>query len=434
MRVLFLTWGEVPRLSSVYGGQVVEVVAALQRHPNIESAGLVAGYPWIHSGMAREKWRYHRQIEAIRDRLGAGGFRTRRIPVPPVGVHPKPWQLPLFTFGSERFLAREILLRNADVIQCRSYVATHLALKVRARYRLPVKVVFDARSLMPEEARLSGRWKDGSRAFLFWKAREKEMLAAADVSNVVSTPMRDRFDALGARRTALIYLNVEVRNLDEARIADLTRLDAGQPVLAYAGYLADNTWHQPNELWRAFASFREHCPGARLLLITKSDHNALRNSVAAFGRGDLLDAITFTSTNSPAETVNALQNADISILSYRTPKNRLERELAEPVFATKSAEYLSAGLPILVNKYCGGARDYALALDAGSAYDPKLGPDADAVRVLLRQARNRLRISITARSDFSLDENANRLAKLYSDMPQPVAAQYEYPGQGRPDE
>lgn len=421
MRVLYLTWGEVPRLSSVYGGQVVEVVAALQRHPRIEHAALIAGFPMIHSGIVREKWRYRQQLKAIRDRLGAENFITRRLPVPPVGVHPKPWQLPFFTAGQHAFLARQIRRHRADVIQCRSYVATYFALEVRARYGLDVKVVFDARSLMPEEARLSGRWSAGSAAYRFWKDAEAAMLAAADVSNAVSQPMRDRFDALGARRTALIYLNVDVQNLDEGRIADTSRLDAGAPIVAYAGYLAENSWHNPTNLWRAFAALRKHCPGARLLLITKSGHAALRSSLGASGFADLNGAITFTSAASPAETVRLLQDADLSVLSYRTPGNAFERELAEPVFATKSAEYLAVGLPLLVNRYCGGVRDYVLSRDAGVAYDPETGPSAEEVATLLRQSRERLRISRMARDDFSLAENADRLARLYETLSEPSA-------------
>lgn len=403
-------------MSSVYGGQVVEVVAALQRRVDIEYAGLVAGYPWIHSGLVREKWHYRDQLAAIHNRLGDDGFATRHIPVPPVGVHPKPWQLPLFTSGQEKFLLRRIEHCRANIIQCRSYVATHFALQVRARYNLPVKIVFDARSLMPEEAQLLGRWTEESSAYRFWKKREKEMLASADVSNAVSRPMQERFDQLEARRTALIYLNVEVQNLDQASIADNSRLDAGSPILAYAGYLADRSWHQPDNLWRAFSGFHQHCPGARLLLITQSDHNALRASLAAFGRSDLLPAITFTSAASPAETVRLLQGADISILSYRTPQNAFERELAEPVFATKSAEYLAVGLPMLINRYCGGARNYAVSHDAGVAYDPELGPDVQAVHTLLKQARDRLRISRVAQDDFSLNRNAERLIDLYTSL------------------
>ncbi|WP_208417491.1 glycosyltransferase [Sphingopyxis panaciterrae] len=422
IRLLYLTWGEVPRMSSVYGGQVVDVVAALQHHPRVEHAALVAGYPLIHSGMVREKWRYRHQLAAIRARIGAENFRTRRIPVPPVGVYPKPHELPLFFFGHHAFLAEEIRRHRANVIQCRSYVAALFALRVREHYGLDIKVVFDARSLMPDEACISGRWSRESDAYRFWKEQEKQILATADVSNAVSKPMQDHYDRLGARKTALIHLNAKVDHLNEARIADVSRLDAGAPLLAYAGYLHEGTWHDPRNLWAAFAGFRRHCPNARLLVITKSAHAQLRAGLAAEGLDGLADAISFTSAESPAETIQLLQNADISVLSYRTPANEFERELAEPVFATKTAEYLAVGLPLLVNHFCGGARDYAISRDAGVAYDPATGPTADQVATLLRQSRERVRISRTARSDFSVTDNAGRLVSLFESLPDSAPA------------
>ncbi|MBW4964148.1 hypothetical protein [Sulfitobacter sp. CW3] len=416
MRILYLTWGEVPRLSSVYGGQAVQMVSAFQRQETVESAQLLAGYPIIHSGLVREKWRYKQQLTAISERLGAENFTTRRIPVPPVGVHPKKWQLPSFTMGQHRFLAKKIRKCRADVIQCRSYVATHLALETRARFGLTCRVVFDARSLMPEEGAISGRWDHNDANFAFWKQREANILASADLSLAVSQPMQDRFDKLGARRSALIHLNVDIGALDEKRIADTSRVKAGAPVVAYCGYLAENTWHSPTNLWEAFNSFLSHCPGARLLVITKSSHKMLRESLKAQGMAEMLKVITFTSAPSPAETVSLLQDADLSIFSYRTPANSFEKEMAEPVFATKSAEYLCAGLPMIVNNFCGGARDYAIDRDAGVGYDVEALLSAQDVETLMRQACDRVRISHTARADFSIDQNAKRLASLFHDL------------------
>lgn len=416
MRVMFLTWGEVPRLSSVYGGQVVEVIAALQSQPEIDDVSLVAGYPVIHSGMVREKWRYKDQLKAICDLIGAKNFSTRRIPVPPVGVHPKPWQLPFFTKGHHGFLARKIRTQNIDVVHCRSYVATHFALETRDIFGMDFKVVFDARSLMPEEATITGRWSAADPAFAFWKAREAEMLAQADLAVAVSEPMRVHFERLGAKRTALIYLNVAINALDLARISDTSRLRAGAPVMAYCGYLDEKTWHHPDNLWRVFQAFQSHSPGAKLLVITKSNHAVLRNSLHACAGEKATAATTFTSCPTPRDTVDLLQNADMAVFSYLNPANVFEEDLSETTFATKTAEYLAVGLPVLVNQYCGGARDYVLSKNAGVAYDPKTLLSANDVERMLTLATDRVRISQDARSDFGLADNAARWCALYTDI------------------
>lgn len=417
---MFLTWGEVPRMSSVYGGQVVEVVAALQAQPSIDHVSLVSGYPVVHSGIVREKWRYKDQLAAIRQRIGADNFSTRRIPVPPVGVHPKPSQLPLFTKGHHGFLASKIRAQNIDVVHCRSYVATHFALETRMRFGLNFKIVFDARSLMPEEATITGRWGVDDPAFAFWKTREAEMLAQVDLTVAVSEPMRIRFERLGAKRTALIHLNVAINALDMARISDTSRVQAGAPVMAYCGYLGEATWHRPGNLWRVFRSFQVHCPDAKLLVITKSNHAVLRESLRAHGGEEAVAATTFVSAPTPRDTVALLQDADLSVLSYLSPSDAFEEDLSETGFGTKTAEYLAAGLPVLVNRYCGGARDYVLAQNAGVAYDPQTLLSAGDVAQMLSLAWDRVRISQEARSDFGLEDNAARWCTLYGQITNPA--------------
>jgi glycosyltransferase involved in cell wall biosynthesis len=416
MRVMILTWGEVPRVSSVFGGQVVEVVAALQNQAGIEHVSLVSGYPLIHSGMVREKWRYKHQLRAIRDRIGRHNFSTRRIPVPPVGVHPKPWQLPLFTYGHHRFLARKVRAQNIDVVHCRSYVATHFALETRERFGMNFKVVFDARSLMPEEATITGRWKEQDAAYTFWKEREAEMLAQADAVVAVSEPMRSRFEQIGAKRTALIHLNVAINALDPSLISDTSRLETGSPVLAYCGYLEEGSWHRPDNLWRVFKSFRSYCPDVQLLVITKSNHGMLRESLRANAGASAVSATTFTSAPSPRDTVKLLQTADLAVLSYLDPANAFEKNLSESTFATKTAEYVAVGLPVLVNRYCGGAREYILAHNAGVSYDPDSLLTADDVKKILELSKNRTRISESARHDFGLPNNAVRWCALYNQI------------------
>ncbi|MFT6607892.1 MAG: glycosyltransferase involved in cell wall biosynthesis [Halocynthiibacter sp.] len=413
MRMIYLTWGEVPRMSSVYGGQVVRVISALQQQPEIESAKLLAGYPVIHSGLFREKHRYGAQLKAIRSAIGGDNFIRRHLPVPPVGIYPNQRQLPFFFVGQVARIARILRRERPDVVHCRSYLAARMALLVRARYGFTYKVIFDARSLLPEEAALTGWWDYGSDTFKAWKAIEKELLDTADLSLTVSLPMQRWFDDLGAKRTGLIYLNVDTGAVDAAALRDTKRLDAGAPVLAYAGHLAEGSWHEPINIWKVFSSFRSFEPGARLTVITKSSHAKLKAHAAASGFADLLDAITFTSAASPVETVRKLQDADLAIFGYRDPVTAQERALAEPVFATKTAEYLCAGLPVIVNNVCGGARDYVLQKNLGVAYDPETLLTHDNVDTLLRLSRDRAAISQVSRSDFSVTENARRLVGLY---------------------
>ncbi|WCE68579.1 glycosyltransferase (plasmid) [Sulfitobacter faviae] len=366
--------------------------------------------------MIREKWAYRHHTSAIRSLIGTENYTTRRIPVPPVGVHPTARQLQFFTTAQLGALARQIARTRADVVRCRSYVATHLALLVRQKFALSFKIVFDARSMMPEEGVLTGRWGAYSSDFAFWKAREAQMAAQADLTLSVSEPMRQNFAKIGARHSALSYLNVPLKTPDDSAVSDISRLDAGTPVMAYAGYLADGSWHVPANLWQVFASFQSHIPRAKLLVITKSSHSALTRSLAQSQFSHLQSCVSLTSANSPTEVVQLLAGADLSVLSYRTPENEFETEMSLATFATKTAEYLSVGLPVAVNRYCGGAASYAVGHDAGVAYDPYEGLTAAQANTLMRQARERPRISAAAQKDFNVDENTDRFVQLLKDL------------------
>lgn len=416
MRVLYMTWGEVPRLSSVYGGQVINVVRELQRHPAVSAAKLLAGVPIIHSGMVREKLAYFDQLRKIHSLIGVENFLWRSIPVPPVGLHPGRWQLPFFIAGQIGAVAKHIRAFNPDVVQCRSYVATCLAHAVRDRIGGRFRIVFDSRSYMPDEAVLTRRWSEGSLDHIFWKKQEKKLLTQSDLTTVVSEPMRKRFEALGARRCEVIHLNVDATAIETEKLKISDRLADDSPILAYCGYLSESSWHSPRSLWQVFSSFRAYRPKARLLVITKSNHSSLMQSLRDAGFGNLVGAIEFTSTAGPSATVQLLQTADIAVLSYRTPKNAHEELLAEGVFSTKTAEYLMAGLPVLVNRHCGGAREYVKNHRAGISYDPEQLLTETDVALVMSLACDRQRIAAEAVGHFSTAQNVGRLVELYAQL------------------
>lgn len=416
MKILYLTWGEVPRMSSVYGGQVVGMLENLQKHKLIDKAVLLAGYPIVHSGMVREKHRYPDQLRQIKDAIGPDNFLTRRIPVPPVGIYPKPWQMPFFLLGQVHFLSHRIRSMAPDIVHCRSYLATYLAVLARRKSRGRFRIVFDARSLMPDEAVISGRWDVDTKSYNFWKKIELDLLHEADATLAVSAPMKEWYDNIGAKRTEILHLNVDTDLLDAKLMSCVDRLNQGAPILSYAGYLSEDSWHDPVNLWSVFASFRQHVPKARLLVITKSNQEALKRGMVKSGFEHILPYVRFSTAASPRETVGQLQLSDLAIFSYRTPRTDFELKMSEPTFATKTAEYLCAGLPVLVNRHCGGARDYVLSRDAGVAYDPQTPLARQEIDTLLRQSQNRPRISKIAYADFSVVENSKRLVSLYRSL------------------
>src|SRR5690606_13427065 len=160
MNIVFLSWGEVPRLSSVYGGQLVNVVKAVGQQADVQSSRLIAGVPLIHSGMLREKWRYREEINSIQRLLGPNNFIRRRLIVPPVGIYPKESQLKLFKLGQMQSMIALLGKLKPDILHCRSYLATYMAHEWRNASGLKYKILFDTRSYMPDEAIQRSRWTE----------------------------------------------------------------------------------------------------------------------------------------------------------------------------------------------------------------------------------------------------------------------------------
>jgi len=417
MKIMFLSWGEVPRLSSVYGGQLVNVVKNVGQHESVEDSYLVAGMPLIHSGLVREKWRYGKELSSIRNLLGSGNFFRRKLIVPPVGIYPTEAQIGMFKLGQTKSMIKWLRKRKPDILHCRSYLATYMAHEWRNASGLDFKILFDTRSYMPDEAIQRECWAEGSPDHQFWRKTEARLLRDSDAVNVVSEPMRTRFIGMGAdpSRVHLIHLNVEAPEEEKVQGLGIVR-DGNGPLFCYCGYLDYAGWHHPNNVWQLLDRLATLRNDARFLIITKSSHTMLAADLRNKGLDYLREKIVFTSAVSPSECVRIMQGCDAGLLSYYTPKSELEFEMARGVFATKTAEYLFAGIPVLVNKICGGAAEFVEEHNVGVSYDsPESLNDSDISR-LLGHKSNGNRLQALAKEKFDIEHNSRRLCSIYSDM------------------
>lgn len=412
MRVLFVTWGEVPRFSSVYGGQALGVVEALQNTPGVERVALLAGVPLIHSGMVREKLGYFNVLKDIKSRIGKDNFFWRNLIVPPVGVNPQPSQLGMFSKGHVAYGARLIEEYKPDVVHCRYILSAYMAHKWREASGHKFKIVFDARSYMPEESIVMGRWAEHSEGHKFWQGIEAELLSQSDLVCAVSEEMRVRFERIGTRRCELVYLNVSPTQL---RTVDTSPVRGPNDPLkvVYCGALAEGTWHSPELHWKVFSDIERLHPGSTFKVITKSSWADLQESLQTTGYGHLSDKVTFTKAATPTQTVEMMQGAHVGLLSYRLPTTELEETLAQGVFATKTVEYLMAGVPVLVNRYCGGARHFVEDNRVGASYEPKDTLDKATLDKLLLALKEKDKMKRLAHENFSVTENAKKLLGFY---------------------
>lgn len=373
----------------------------------------MAGVPLIHSGFAREKFKYFDVVKKIKSRLGSENFFWRSLAVPPVGVNPQPYQLPMFTIGHINAGVKLIEELRPDIVHCRYILAAYIAHKWLEKSKHKFKIVFDTRSYMPEESILMGRWKEDSEAHKFWQNIEAELLRKSDLVCVVSEEMRTRFEKIGTKRCELVYLNVATTSSPPSK--DITEQN-GPLKVVYCGALADGTWHSPELHWKVFSDIEKLRPGSTFKVITKSNWADLKKSLLLTGYGHLVDQVSFCSASTPAETVKMMRGSHVGLLSYRLPKTPLEITMAQGVFATKTVEYLMAGVPVLVNNYCGGARHFVENHGVGASYQPEETLEKVTLDKLLLALNDKEKMFDLAKNNFSVDENAKKLASFYSEL------------------
>jgi glycosyltransferase involved in cell wall biosynthesis len=178
-------------------------------------------------------------------------------------------------------------------------------------------------------------------------------------------------------------------------------------VIGYVGTLSN--WYLRTETLRYLAVLARALPRVRVLFVTREDHGALRRDAEAAG----IPAAAIVTTAARFRDMPAhVRLMDLGVF------------LIKPCFsktgsaATKLAEFLATGVPVVINDGIGDSgrivrdHDVGVVLPAATpeAFDGSL-PD---VRAVLRDPGAPARCVATARRLFSLDLGVERYASLYA--------------------
>ncbi|WP_417365318.1 glycosyltransferase [Flavobacterium beibuense] len=364
MKIVYLTWGETPRSYGVYNSQVIgQFVETKKIMPEAEFF-FIAGLPIIHSGLVREKRRYKEELKKIKFRLTNIPFQVIPIFAPQNFVNSSKSTFSFMHIISNLMLKKRFRDIQPDVVHCRSYHAAFAAVQVREKYKFNYKIVFDGRGLYPEEVALKKGYSDSNSNYLFLKQIENKLLSECDVSVAVSDTMKEHYLSLKAKKAVCVYLSsstVRLRGGREHIVREGDKINYG-----YVGALSDDTWHKPQELLDLYMKLRVFGK-SKLIIVTTSNHEAIRKCFANIPD----DEIYITSTKTDEELKNILQTFDFGLMSYFKPQSKREILLGNMVLAVKIVEYLAAGLPVIVNRYCGGAASIVEKYNLGIVYDPE---------------------------------------------------------------
>lgn len=409
---MYLTWGETPRTYGVFGSQVIgQFVETKQKNPN-DVYLFVSAVPLIHSGLIREKVGYFDEIEKVKKALNGINFVWIPIFISQNFVNASKKTFNWMFFGAIRRFKYLIEEFEPDIVHCRSYMAAWAALQVRSKYGLDYRIIFDARGLYPEEVALKNGYQENNQDYKFLKEIERVLLEKSDVTIAVSDTMARHFRGLNAKRVETIYLSASSEKLRVYRDNDERVL---KPInFCYVGALSEDTWHKISSLFELFSRLKRIFADSTLTIVTTSNHNSIRSAFSTFSSND----ITITSSTSLSVLKKYLSAADFGLMPYFSPENSREELLADMVMAVKTAEYICAGLPVIVNKCCGGVAFLVKKYNMGIVYDPKKLSDLNAAEIELLRSSGEFcnEISEKARLLFDYKVHADKYSWLYRDL------------------
>ena len=251
-----------------------------------------------------------------------------------------------FTILSLPFLFIRLYFGKYKILHSRSYPATFLAINIR-KLSKSFNVIFDPRSDWPEENVTSGMFNE--KQFRFWKKTEIEMLKISNYTACISKSYLRHFENSTLNISNFIVPNNVKTNIfyfnesERKKIRLKYRIKDNEIVFVYLGSLGYTGWHNVM-LYKTFYNIcRESMGQFKFLFLTPE--NCVEVIESEFKNYDNVIIQSPSFENVP----NLLSAADVGMMFFDKKKIAV---------GTKIGEYLSIGLPFIVNSNCVGASDY----------------------------------------------------------------------------
>jgi glycosyltransferase involved in cell wall biosynthesis len=348
----------------------------------------------------------------VRQELLSGGITWHRL-----RYHKRP-SVPatLFDVGNgARYIRKLASEKSFDILHCRSHVPMMMAAFATKGMRDRPKLLFDIRGFFPEEYVDAGIWPEGGSIYRSVKRVENWLMKEADGFVLLTEKARGLLAGdIGQRPVEVIPCCVDLERFgaanEHSRAEYRKRLGIGDRfVAAYVG--AFGGWYLTKETADVFGALRANDPGTFALVLTQSDPEMVRPLLLERGYTEN----DFFIGKVPAKEIpHHLSAADAAVSLIKPCYSKFASS------PTKNAEYLAAGLPILVNDGIGDSTRMTLEDGVGVVIDDfgAATLDAAATELTLLAVTDREaikdRCQASARTRFDLGSiGGSRYRRLY---------------------
>ncbi|GEP94784.1 hypothetical protein CCY01nite_10440 [Chitinophaga cymbidii] len=256
-------------------------------------------------------------------------------------------------------------------------------------------------------------WKLNSKIFLEWKRIENLILNKADAVIGVSKPMVEKYREINPTKaisyipccvdTNLLTFDVPLREAIRKKYGWTDKI-----VFSYVGSIGINHWNNINQYAKFFEQVISSGINAHLLIITKDNRILIEETLRSRGiKPESLSIIEASST----EMKGWLSASDFG-LQLMTKTADYETRLG-----VKFVEYLSVGLPVIVNVFAGAAARLVRENNLGLLWDETEKILQEKISSLLSDSEHLREQCMTyAQENFDVKKCSFAYRKIYHDL------------------
>ena len=311
-----------------------------------------------------------------------------------------------------------ILVRRAELIHVRSYVAATLALLPSAAFRRPI--VFDMRGLWPDERVEDGTWAPTGRIFRGAKRMERTLVGRAALitvlTNAMARTLREDPEFSGRIRAPIHVIptctDLGRFSLEVVPNPELRRTLGSARTLAYVGSFGGR--YLAREMARFYLAWRQHAKPARFLVVSRFDPEPLRSVLREAG----VESELIHRSASHDEVPALIRCAEAGVFFH--PATRTNCGAAP----TKMGEMLASGLAIATNPV-GDVPNVVQGGEVGVVLhqfdESTLDDAARSLAALSKLPGFPVRARKTAERWFSLERGVSAYDRIYRALGRPAA-------------
>ena len=305
--------------------------------------------------------------------------------------------------------------RGVRIVHARGYVPSLIALG--ACGASGARFLFDMRGFWVDEKVEAGHWRAGGALYRIGKWWERRFYAAADAVVSLTEAGVRALGSLGVQTRPGVPIDVipTCADLDrfspkpkDAELSARLGLD-GAPVVGCVGTMGN--WYMRPEMIACLSTFARAWPELRILIVTRDDRDALRADLERAG----IPSARLVITSAPFEEMpRYIRLFDAGLFFIKpSPAKRASA-------ATKLAEFLGCGVPVVINDGVGDSGTIVRSGRAGVVADSLDAAGFDSalsrIRAMISDPATSGRCRRVAANVFDLDAGVERYRALYQQL------------------